>query len=71
MGYDLKGVAKEGGNSAGLWDYIQGSGRDSAAVRQQKLGGEIGDVEDPGGVSPPGGQTDCRDDGKRVADRPW
>ena len=69
MGYDLEGVDKDRVNSAGLWDYIQGSGTDIAAVRQKKLGGERGDVEDPGMVLPPVGHTDCGDDGKTYGGR--
>ena len=34
----------------------------SATVRQRKLGVDGGDVEDPGGVLPPGGQVDHGDD---------
>ena len=69
VGYNLEVVDKDRVNSAGLWDYIQGSGTDIAAVRQKKLGGERGDVEDPGGVSPPVGHTDCGDDGKTCGGR--
>ena len=64
VGCDIEGVDKDGGNSKVPWYYIQGSGTDIAAVRQKKLDGERGDVEDPGGVLPPVGHTDCGDDGK-------
>ena len=55
VGYYIKGVDKYGSNDAGPWDYVQGSSRDSASVRQQKLGGDRGDVEDNGWISPLGG----------------
>ena len=63
MGDDFKGVEKEGSNGAVPWDDVQISGKDSAAVWQQKFVGDRGNVEYPGGVSPPGGQTDHGDDG--------
>ena len=46
------------------WDDIKGSGTDSAALWQQNLVGDRGYVEDPRGVSPPGGQADFGDDGE-------
>ena len=64
MGYDLEGVDEDGSNGAGSWDDAKGSGTYSAAVLKKKLSGEGGDVEDPGGVSPPGRQTNFGDDGK-------
>ena len=33
------------------------------------MGGDEGDVENPGGVSPPVGQRDCGDDGKKCGGR--
>ena len=51
------------------WDDVQGNDTDSAAVQQQTLGGDRGDVEDPGGVSPPSGETYCGDDGKMYGGR--
>ena len=42
----------------------EAGGTDSAALRKIKLGGDMGDVEDPEGVSPPGGQLDCGDGNK-------
>ena len=62
MGDNLEVVDKEGSNGAGPWGGLQGSSTDSAAVRQKKLDGDRGDIEDTGGVSPPGVQKDCRDD---------
>ena len=64
VGDDLEDIDKNGRNGAGLCDGVQFSGTDSSAIRQKHLGGDRGDVEYPGGVSPPGGHTDCGDDGK-------
>ena len=69
VGGDLKGVEEDGSNGAGLWYYVQGSGTNSAAVRQKNFGGDGGDVEYHGGVSPPSGHTDCGDDGKTCGGR--
>ena len=60
VGDYLESVEEDGSNGAGPWDDVQGSGTEISAVRQKKLSGDGVDVEYPGGVSPPGGQPDCR-----------
>ena len=62
MGGNIKVLEQDGINGAGPWNDVQVSDIDSADVRQRKLGGDRGKVEDPGGVSPLFGQTDCGDD---------
>ena len=66
---EVKGDDEDRGNGAGPRDDVQVSGTYSDAVRQKILGCEGGDVEDPGGVLPPGGQTDCGDDGETCGGR--
>ena len=65
LGNDFEGVDKDRRNFAGPWDDAQGSGTDSSSAHQQKLGDDGGDVEDPGGVPPPFGQTNHGDDSKK------
>ena len=62
MGGDFEGVDEDGRNFVGLWYDVKWSGIDSASVWQKKLGGDEVDVEDMGGVPPPGGQTYHEDD---------
>ena len=64
VGDDLKGVDEDRRNDVVPGDDVKGSVTGSDSVRQKKLGGDRGNVEDTGGVLPLGGQTDCRDDGK-------
>ena len=64
VGGDIEGVDEYRSNNEGLQDGVQGSGTDSAAVHQRNLGGDGGNIEDPGGVSPQVNQKDCRNDGK-------
>ena len=71
VGDDLEGVDEDKSNGAGPWDDVQGIGTDSSAVPHIKLGGDGIYVDYPGGVSPPGGHTDCRYDGNIVADGTW
>ena len=61
MKYNFEGVDEDRSKVEGPWDDIQGSGTESAAVWQQNLGGDGGNVEDPGGFSVLGGQTDHGD----------
>ena len=63
MGVDFKGVEEDVNNSVVPGYVVQGSDTYSSTVRKRKLGGDGGDVEYPGGVSPPAGQADFGDDG--------
>ena len=53
----------------GSWEDVQGSGTYISSVWQQKWGGDGGDGEDPGEVSPSDGQTYFGDDGKMCGGR--
>ena len=64
MGYYFEGVDEDRSNGADPCDDVQGSDKDSPAVWQRKLIGDGGDVEDPGGVSPPVSQIYQGDDGE-------
>ena len=64
MGNVSAGAGKYRSNSAGPGSNVQGSGAVSDLVQQQELSDNWGDAQGLGGVSPTGGITDHRTDGK-------
>ena len=56
-----KDADKDGSEDAGMYDDVQGSGSDGAALLEIELGSDGGYDEGDGGVSPSGGPEDSRD----------